>query len=87
MCRCINFQFWKLLGGLSTERNKKCIAKEEKLFLAEEELVTSRNQASSSYQMVQELKKAKDSLEADLANRETIIKDKEKVLLQQEKEK
>ncbi|XP_078276151.1 early endosome antigen 1 isoform X3 [Rhinoraja longicauda] len=62
-------------------------AKEEKLMLAEEELVSSRNQAGSSHQMVQELKQAKASLETTLANSDTERKEAKSRLLQVEKEK
>ncbi|XP_009950942.1 PREDICTED: early endosome antigen 1-like, partial [Leptosomus discolor] len=53
---------------------------EEKLVLAQEELVSSRNRIASNNQQIQELKKAKSTLEQDASKKEQQLGEKTKML-------
>ncbi|MGH0151688.1 UNVERIFIED_CONTAM: hypothetical protein FKN15_065509 [Acipenser sinensis] len=60
---------------------------EEKLMLAQEELVTNRNQLTSHSQLIQELKTAKTELEQDVVMKNELIRQQEKALQEEQKQK
>ncbi|KAH0616741.1 hypothetical protein JD844_028110 [Phrynosoma platyrhinos] len=70
---------------LATRQDLKSI--EEKFALAQEELVSNRNQISNHNQLIKELKTVKTTLEQDVSKKEQQLKEQEKLLQEIQKDK
>lgn len=60
---------------------------EEKLALAQEELISNRNQISNHNQLIKELKTARSTLEHDVSKKDQQLKEQEKLLQEIQKDK
>ncbi|KAG8137962.1 hypothetical protein E2320_003910 [Naja naja] len=60
---------------------------EEKLALAQEELISNRNQISNHNQLIKELKTIRSTLEQDVSKKEQQLKEQEKLLQEIQKDK
>lgn len=81
------FLFWKkkrhiIIGGIVFPKSV-----EEKLSLAQEDLISNRNQIGNQSKLIQELKTAKATLEQDAAKKEQQLQEQFKVLQDIKKEK
>lgn len=64
-----------------------CKSVEEKLTLAQEDLISNRNQIGNQNKSIQELQAAKASLEQNSAKKEALLKEQSKALEDAQREK